>query len=51
MHPSKIERVEGYLGKYNSIVKPGDIQDMVFSSSDNGPFYMSVAEQEAKRKQ
>ena len=38
MHPSKIERVEGYLGKYNSILKPGDTQDMVFSSSDSDPF-------------
>ena len=50
MHPSRIERVEVYLGKYNSILKPGDTQDMVFSSSDSGPFYMPPAKREEKRK-
>ena len=38
MHQSKIDKVEGYLGKYNSILKPGDTHHMVFSSSDSGPF-------------
>ena len=42
IHPSRIERVEGYLGKYNSILKPGDTQDMVFSSSDGGPFLWAL---------
>ena len=49
VHQSKIDKVEAYLGKYNSILKPGDTQDMVFSSSDICPFYMSFAEREAER--
>ena len=50
MHPSVIKAEQGYLGKYKSILKPGDTQYMVFLSSDDGPFYMDAAEKDKEQK-
>ena len=50
MHPSKIVNVEGYLGKYKSILKPGDAHYILLASSYRAPFYSSFAEKEAKYK-
>jgi len=36
-----IKKQQGYLGSHSSILKPGDIQSMVFKSGDVGPFWMT----------
>ena len=47
-HPSIIAS-EDYLGPYPATLKVGDTQQFEFSTSDNGPFWMSPAERTAKR--
>jgi hypothetical protein len=41
MHPTLIERETGYLGPNPRILKPGQIQNLVFAETDIGPFWMS----------
>jgi hypothetical protein len=50
LHPSLIKQVDGYLGPYNRKLNQGDMQTMVFSTTDDGPFWMEAAEREKKRK-
>jgi len=51
MHASEIARVNGYLGKYEHAEKllVGDIQSMIFSDSDKGPFWMTSEQRESTR--
>jgi len=44
-----IMQEHGYLGPYLCILNPRDTQLMVFKDTDNGPFWMSRAEQSKKR--
>ena len=44
MRDSKI--TEGCLGKYSPKLEIGDIQHMVFQSTDSGLFYLSSEERE-----
>jgi len=44
LHNTTIKKQQGYLGPYSPILKPGDVQSMVFKSSDVGPFWMTPAE-------
>ncbi len=46
MHITIISQEKGYLGAFPRILEPGDTQDLVFTSSDNGPFWMSSEERE-----
>ena len=43
---STIQEQQGYLGLHSPILKPSDVQSMVFKSSDVRPFWMSPAEQQ-----
>ena len=45
-----ISQEHGYLGPYPRQLQPGDTQKMVFLPSDEGPFWMSQAEREKRRK-
>jgi hypothetical protein len=36
-----IKQEKGYLGPFPRILNPGDIQSLVFKSTDDGPFWMS----------
>ena len=47
MHETKIK--EGCLGKFPTKLKIGDVQSMVFTKDDEGPFYMPKEEREALR--
>jgi hypothetical protein len=50
MRSTTITQEAGYLGSFPRILKPGDIQSLVFTPSDVGPFWMSsCAEREASR--
>jgi hypothetical protein len=44
-----IAQERGFLGPYPRKLQPGDTQQMVFSTSDEGPFWMSHEEREKKR--
>jgi hypothetical protein len=46
MRDTVIAQEHGYLGGFPRIVKPGDIQSLVHSQSDSGPFWMSNAQRE-----
>jgi hypothetical protein len=50
LHPSLIKQVDGYLGPFNRKLNEGDVQTMVFSVTDDGPFWMEALEREEKRK-
>jgi hypothetical protein len=41
MHPTLIERELGFLGPYPRILSPGQTQQLVFSDTDEGPFWMT----------
>ncbi|KAI2490953.1 hypothetical protein MHU86_23612 [Fragilaria crotonensis] len=41
MHPTIIERESGFLGPYERILEPGQTQQLVFSETDTGPFWMT----------
>ena len=43
-----IAQEKGFLGSYMHKLQPGDTQRLVFSPSDDGPFWMSREEQEKK---
>jgi hypothetical protein len=49
MRPAEIYQEEGILGPFPRKLQVGDIQQMVFSSTDVGPFWMTPAERESKR--
>jgi hypothetical protein len=49
MHDSLIKEINGYLGPYPTILKPGDYQSFVFVESDVGPFWLSQQEREEQR--
>jgi hypothetical protein len=36
--------VDGYLGPYSKVLKPSDVQSMVFKESDVGPFWLTEQE-------
>jgi hypothetical protein len=46
MRDTMIKQEHGYLEPYLCLLNPGDTQSMVFKDTDNGPFWMSRAEQE-----
>ena len=50
LRPSLIKQVDGYLGPFSRKLSAGDTQTMVFSATDDGPFWMEAAEREEKRK-
>jgi hypothetical protein len=49
MRDTMIKQEHGYLGPCLWLLNPGDTQSMVFKDTDNGPFWMSRAEQEKTR--
>jgi hypothetical protein len=52
MHDTRIEQKDGYLGDYATeigILQVGAVQKMIFSEEDQGPFWMTPAEQEATK--
>ena len=49
MREIMIKNKKGYLGKYNSVLKVGENQSMVFKETDVGPWWMNVNER-TKRK-
>jgi hypothetical protein len=38
---TKIKDATGYLGPYSPKLQIGDVQKMVFTDDDDGPFHMS----------
>ncbi|KAI2504135.1 hypothetical protein MHU86_10335 [Fragilaria crotonensis] len=50
MRDSIIKGEDGYLGPHNRSLNVGDVQSMVFRSTDNGPYWMTPEEQEQTRK-
>jgi tRNA A22 N-methylase len=44
-----IKQEHGYLGPYLWLLNPRDTQLIVFKDIDNGPFWMSRAEQKKTR--
>jgi hypothetical protein len=46
MRDTAIKQEKGFLGTYPRKLNPGDIQSMVFKSTDEGPFWMKRDEQE-----
>ena len=49
IQPTLIKEEAGYLGTYPRKLNPGDIQHMIFTEHDEGPFWMSSEECKAKR--
>ena len=49
MRETKIESTYGYLGRFPSKLREGDIQSMVFQEGDEGPFWMSPQERESRK--
>ena len=49
MQTTLIEQEQGYLGRFPRTLEPGDTQSLVFTNSDNGPFWLSDAEREGCR--
>jgi hypothetical protein len=49
LHDSLIKEVDGYLGPYPKVLKPGDVQSMVFKESDAGPFWLTEQERIEQR--
>jgi hypothetical protein len=49
MRSTLIEKEEGYLGRFPRTLEPGNVQSLVFSDSDVGPFWMSDAQREESR--
>jgi hypothetical protein len=45
MRDMAIKQENGFLGTYPRKLNPGDIQSMVFKSTDEGPFWMMRDEQ------
>ena len=50
MHTRIIKQEHGYLGKYERILNPGDMQFMAFQPDNPGPFWLSDAERQQTRK-
>jgi hypothetical protein len=49
MRDTTIKQEKGFLGTCPRKLNPGDIQSMVFKSTDEGPFWMTRDEQEKTR--
>jgi hypothetical protein len=49
MRETTIQCEKGYLGPYRRQLQPGDVQRMVFTQADVGPFWMSDEEREKRR--
>jgi hypothetical protein len=49
LHDSLIKEVDGYLGPYPKVLKPSDVQSMVFKETDAGPFWLSEQERIEQR--
>jgi hypothetical protein len=50
MGESIIKGEDGYLGPHNCKLNVGDVQSMVFRSTNNGPYWMTPEEREQTRK-
>jgi hypothetical protein len=46
----EIKQKAGYIGPYQALLKPGDVQQMVFGPHNVGPCWMTPKEYEAKQK-
>ena len=44
MHATVIERETGFLGSYPRILEPGQTQQLSFTETDFGPFWMTPNE-------
>jgi hypothetical protein len=44
LNDSLIKEVDGYLGPCPEVLKPSDVQSMVFKESDAGPFWLTEQE-------
>ena len=49
MRDTLIAQEEGYLGQFPRVLEPGDIQSLVYSQADIGPFWMSCIERDESR--
>ena len=49
MHDTIIQNDDGYLGPFPRQLKVGDVHYLAFSEADEGPFWMTQAEQEKKK--
>jgi hypothetical protein len=49
MRDTIIAQKQGYLGAVPRILQPRDIQSLVYSQADSGPFWMSSAQKEESR--
>jgi hypothetical protein len=49
LRDAKIEQEHGCLGPYKRTLNVGDVQSFVFKPGDEGPFYLSSSEREAKK--
>ncbi len=50
LRPSIIKQVDGYPGPFNWRLNEGSVQTMVFSSTDDGPFWMNAAKEKQSKK-
>ena len=44
LHNTTIKKQQGYLGPHSPILKPSNVQSIVFKSNDVRPFWMTPAE-------
>ena len=51
MQETKIESTYGFLGKFPSKLKEGNIQLMMFQEGDEGPFWMSPQECKSQKEE
>jgi hypothetical protein len=49
LYDSLIKEVDGYLRPYPKVLKPGDVQLMVFKESDSGTFWLTEQERIEQR--
>mmetsp|Transcript_73807 Transcript_73807/g.213587 ORF Transcript_73807/g.213587 Transcript_73807/m.213587 type:complete len:685 (+) Transcript_73807:660-2714(+) len=49
LRPAPIYQEEGILGRFPRKIDVGEVQEMVFRDTDEGPFWLSPTEREARR--
>ena len=49
MHPTKIKQDYGYLTPHPCIIKPGQVQYLVFQDNGDSPSWVALEEREPKR--
>jgi hypothetical protein len=49
MHKTKIMQEDGYLGPYTRKLNVGDIQEMSFSETDEGPYYLTESQRQSRK--